>query len=29
MLNKPVGGDEPPNGGEEDQDELVMLNPDE
>jgi 60 kDa SS-A/Ro ribonucleoprotein len=30
MLNKPVGGDEPPNSsGEEDQDEFVMLNPDE
>ena len=25
-FDKPVGGDEPPNGGEEDQDEFIMLN---
>ena len=30
MLYKPVGGDEPPNGGgEEDQDEFVMINPED
>jgi 60 kDa SS-A/Ro ribonucleoprotein len=29
MLHKPVGGDEPPNSVEEDQDEFVMLNPED